>query len=217
MLVLSLDETGVVQPCTAYGNTRARQNEATGLGERLYRLLRGLGSPDQPAPEPAQPPAKPVHVLRLRQRFCLEIAEELEKQFHLQRTSYDVDQAAEWINARLPDTYDEAEARVKEFEDDMQENPVPRGPGLGERLRAALGFGKEISLTECIKAAIERLEAVRTVATCDHCKANCVMEDGKVYRYTCPECRRPGCDSCMPAGHDCLCPECEEAEFKATE
>lgn len=28
--------------------------------------------------------------------------------------------------------------------------------------------------------------------------------------YECPECLREGCDSCMPAGSNTTCPECEE-------
>jgi hypothetical protein len=28
----------------------------------------------------------------------------------------------------------------------------------------------------------------------------------------CPECYRPGCEECMPAGRGCKCPECEAGE-----
>lgn len=29
--------------------------------------------------------------------------------------------------------------------------------------------------------------------------------------YECPVCYREGCPACMPAGNNCMCPECEES------
>ncbi len=42
--------------------------------------------------------------------------------------------------------------------------------------------------------------------TCDYCGKP--VEDR--YRFTCPECARPGCPECMLAGRGVRCPECEE-------
>lgn len=30
------------------------------------------------------------------------------------------------------------------------------------------------------------------------------------YVLTCPQCYRPGCEECMPAGRGCICPKCED-------
>jgi hypothetical protein len=30
------------------------------------------------------------------------------------------------------------------------------------------------------------------------------------YLFECPDCYRAGCPECMPAGNNCICPECEE-------
>lgn len=35
------------------------------------------------------------------------------------------------------------------------------------------------------------------------------------FRLECPECYRPGCEQCMPAGRGCICPDCEEAAHGA--
>ena len=37
-----------------------------------------------------------------------------------------------------------------------------------------------------------------------------VALSGEMPLYTCPQCGRDGCPQCMPAGNNCLCPECEE-------
>lgn len=36
------------------------------------------------------------------------------------------------------------------------------------------------------------------------------------YIFTCPRCGRDGCPDCMPAGKNCICPECEE-EYEENE
>ena len=47
---------------------------------------------------------------------------------------------------------------------------------------------------------------------CPYCGNECREED----ILTCPQCEREGCctnkGGCMPAGADCICPECEEGE-----
>ena len=45
---------------------------------------------------------------------------------------------------------------------------------------------------------------------CEYCGGEPAPEAGIYYRYECPECGRPGCDECMPAGAECECPECEQ-------
>ena len=50
---------------------------------------------------------------------------------------------------------------------------------------------------------------------CPTCTALFAVEDGRVFRYRCPRCRRVGCDVCMPAGNGCMCPECEGDEEMA--
>lgn len=43
---------------------------------------------------------------------------------------------------------------------------------------------------------------------CEHCGT---IGDG-MYILVCPECEREGCQDCMPAGRDCVCPQCEEGK-----
>lgn len=44
---------------------------------------------------------------------------------------------------------------------------------------------------------------------CDH-DASKDPQDPYLYRLTCPECGRSGCDDCMPCGRGCVCPDCED-------
>lgn len=66
------------------------------------------------------------------------------------------------------------------------------------------------------KVAGEKSESaakVRTEDTCSHCGAALDDESVELRRrfgaLSCPECSREGCHLCMPAGRDCICPECE--------
>lgn len=45
---------------------------------------------------------------------------------------------------------------------------------------------------------------------CSHCGEEIARDEDQVFIYTCPSCGRKGCDSCMPAGNGCMCPECED-------
>lgn len=46
---------------------------------------------------------------------------------------------------------------------------------------------------------------------CPYCgQGRTPLPDGSYLE--CPECKREGCDACMPAGRGCACPECEEKE-----
>jgi hypothetical protein len=57
---------------------------------------------------------------------------------------------------------------------------------------------------------------------CPHCKAKLegdpeaqpgdYPEDFGDYKLQCPECYREGCETCMPLGRGCVCPECEDLE-----
>ncbi len=46
--------------------------------------------------------------------------------------------------------------------------------------------------------------------TCPYCDR--IVDEDEI--ITCPDCGRDGCctatGGCMPAGEDCICPECEE-------
>jgi hypothetical protein len=50
--------------------------------------------------------------------------------------------------------------------------------------------------------------------TCPNCGAVRSDEEVKLAKtrgnLVCPECSRDGCFTCMPAGRNCICPECEE-------
>ena len=50
---------------------------------------------------------------------------------------------------------------------------------------------------------------------CGHCNnvAGDVKDENNLpYRLQCPTCYRDGCETCMPAGRGCECPECEEGD-----
>jgi hypothetical protein len=97
-------------------------------------------------------------LLRKRRALSLKIAEEISVQFgRLAKTDYDVDRAADIIDMMIPLTYAEHEAEIEETQKEL-EPYKPKRSGLGERLRTALGLGKEISLDQTIEAAIERAE-----------------------------------------------------------
>lgn len=61
--------------------------------------------------------------------------------------------------------------------------------------------------TKIKKSKIESKPA--EVATCDYCGAEVETDRD---RLECWSCLRPGCHRCMPAGRDCLCPQCEDGE-----
>jgi len=48
--------------------------------------------------------------------------------------------------------------------------------------------------------------------TCGHDGSNDPNGENYLYKLTCPDCGREGCDECMPAGRGCPCPECEDSE-----
>jgi hypothetical protein len=52
---------------------------------------------------------------------------------------------------------------------------------------------------------------------CDGCGAVQKLDlkypdDPAGFILECPECYRPGCEECMPAGRGCKCPDCEATE-----
>lgn len=55
------------------------------------------------------------------------------------------------------------------------------------------------------------MKVKKTKEKCDYCGQQKISENGKIYTYECPQCSREGCDFCMPAGNNCICPECEES------
>ncbi len=99
----------------------------------------------------------------LKIRWSLEVAEQIERQFNLERTAFDVDKAAKMINAMLPQTWDEAIEEAEAWQkEDNNPSKVPTKPGYMERLRMACGFApddKNASLTMVLEAAIRTLNA----------------------------------------------------------
>ena len=50
-------------------------------------------------------------------------------------------------------------------------------------------------------------------AECSECgydASNDPNGENFLYKLTCPDCAKEGCDACMPAGRGCPCPECAE-------
>jgi len=48
--------------------------------------------------------------------------------------------------------------------------------------------------------------------TCGHDGSNDPNGENYLYKLTCPDCGREGCDECIPSGRGCPCPECEDSE-----
>lgn len=95
---------------------------------------------------------------------CLDIASQIEKQFNLERTSFDIDLCASLIDTMLPDSSIEAEERAIEFDTVIQKIARPDNkPGLGKQLRNSLGLGDEVELRQILLAAIERIERLKTL------------------------------------------------------
>lgn len=95
-------------------------------------------------------------LLEARKGMCLDIAEQLEAHFGLRPfPRWDVNEAAELIDSRLPDTYDEAELRAKETDDAIADlRPQPQKPSVMDKLRAALGHTKDIDLRSTLLDAV---------------------------------------------------------------
>lgn len=98
--------------------------------------------------------------LKARWRLCYELAEQIERQFDLRRTSYDVDQAAALVDSLLPDTYDELAEKSEDLDRVIAQTAAshPEGESPILRLRRSLSFGPEVSLGETLRAAAERIE-----------------------------------------------------------
>lgn len=107
------------------------------------------------------------NILQIRQGMCLEIAEQLEAEFRLgtRAHSWDRDEAARLIDSRIPDTYDEAEARDKAIDAEIAKVlPEPTVPSLGQRLRESMGFHAGASLRDVLEEAIRRGKAFLPLA-----------------------------------------------------
>ncbi len=97
--------------------------------------------------------------LQKRRGLCLEIAEAVIDRYDAEP---DVDECGKLVDTMLPHTYDEAIERDAKLDAEIGKNrPEPTSPSLGERLRTALGLGKEHDLKVALEAAIERIERLK--------------------------------------------------------
>lgn len=101
--------------------------------------------------------------LQSRKRFCLELAEQINYQFNLLKTEFDIDQCAKLIDSLLPYTYNESIEVAEEIDEAINEIVVPKQPGLLQQLRIALGFDEKVSLNETLQAAIEKITEKTTI------------------------------------------------------
>ena len=101
-----------------------------------------------------------ANALLLRKRLCLELADEISELFGTSRVS--LEEIAQTIDLRLPQTYEEAEAEYEE-QRKLDEQPCPKSdkPSRLTGLCNALNLKKEeFGIKAIMDAATERLELV---------------------------------------------------------
>ena len=104
-------------------------------------------------------------LLTLRRRLCLEMAEQLQGQFHLSSrySNWDTDEAAVLLDSILPSTRDEAILEDAQRQEQLDAVLPPRPPpgvlSLPDQLREVLGLDYQYPLMATLQIAIDRIKA----------------------------------------------------------